>query len=49
MYLIAETRDGDNEEAVELSQPKIKLAMWVCIQYNSFTIIIVNLIFLLKF
>ncbi|CAL5214467.1 unnamed protein product [Lathyrus oleraceus] len=26
--VVQETRDGDNEEAVELTQPKIKLAMW---------------------
>jgi hypothetical protein len=39
-FLITETREGDNEEAEELTQPKIKLAMWVCIQYNLFTFLI---------
>jgi hypothetical protein len=40
VFLITETREGDNEEAEELTQPKIKLAMWVCIQYSLFTFLI---------
>lgn len=46
VLLTAETCEGDNEEAEELTLPKIKLAMWVCIyiyiyiytiQHNRFT------------
>lgn len=46
VLLTAETCEGDNEEAEELTLPQIKLAMWVCIyiyiyiytiQHNRFT------------